>query len=128
MTTHWRDRLILWAPLGVIAALAMAPSVEDTPTICPFALCTGLACPGCGMTRAASRLIRGDIGGALVFHPVVPLITVTAVGGWLWFVLVRAGKARPPSRRLVNRALSVIAIALIGVWIARLLTGTLPAV
>jgi hypothetical protein len=128
MTEAWRDRLLLFSPLAAIAALALAPAVEDGPTVCPFALCTGMACPGCGMTRAASRLIRGDLGGAVALHPLVPAVALLAMGGWTWFVLRRNGKVQPPSRSLVNGILILTAIALVGVWVARLLTGTLPDV
>jgi hypothetical protein len=128
MTSVWRDRLILLSPFAVIVALALAPVVEEGPTICPFALCTGMACPGCGMTRAATRLVRGDFGAALTLHPLVPAVALVSIGGWVWFMLRRAGRVPPPSRALINRILIVIAIALVGVWVARLLTGTLPAV
>ncbi len=128
MTFTWRDWLILWAPLGLIGALAMVPVVDGTPTICPFALGTGVACPGCGMTRAASQLVRGDWSAAVAFHPVAPLLAVAVVAGWMWFLLVRLGRARPPSRGLVNGVLSAIAIALLAAWALRLLTGTLPVV
>jgi hypothetical protein len=128
MTSVWRDRLILLSPVAVVGALALAPAVEDGPTICPIALCTGVACPGCGMTRAATRLIRGDLGTALTFHPLIPAVALLAIGGWVWFILRRAGRVPPPSRALVNGILIVVAIALVGVWIARLLSGTLPAV
>lgn len=128
MTAIWRDRVILFSPLAVIVALILAPAAEEGPTICPIALCTGTACPGCGMTRAASRLIRGDLGTALNFHPLIPLIALLAIAGWAWFVLVRAGKVGAPHRGLVNGMLVVTAIALVAVWIARLVMGTLPAV
>jgi hypothetical protein len=128
MTAIWRDRVILFSPMAVIVALALAPAAEEGPTICPVALCTGTACPGCGMTRAASHLIRGDVGAALTFHPLIPLIALLAVAGWTWFVLVRAGKVEPPDRGLVNGVLVLTAIALVAVWIVRLVTGTLPAV
>lgn len=128
MTGAWRDRLILYSPLAVIGALVVVPAVEDGPTICPFALCTGMACPGCGMTRAASRLIRGDIGAALTFHPLVPVVALLAIGGWVWFLLRRTGRVQPLDTSALNGILIVIAISLVAVWIARLVTGTLPPV
>lgn len=128
MSDAWRDRLVLFSPIAIIAALALAPAVDAGPTVCPFALCTGMACPGCGMTRAASRLVRGDLGSALTFHPLVPGIALLAIGGWTWFVLRRMGKVQPLRQSLVNGILILTAIALVGVWVARLLTGTLPDV
>jgi len=128
MVLTGRDRLILLSPVAVIASLAIAPGFEDGQTMCPFALGTGMACPGCGMTRAASMLFRGDLAAAVTFHPLIPLIAVLAVGGWVWFALRKAGMVPPMSSRLLNGMLIVTLAALVLVWIARLLAGTLPPV
>lgn len=128
MTLTWRDRLILLSPLAAIGVLAITPAMEDGPTVCPFALCTGMACPGCGMTRAASRLLRGDLASAVSYHPLVPAIALIAVGGWAWFVLRKTGRAQPISNGLLNGILIATFLALMTVWIVRLATGTLPPV
>ena len=122
----WRDRLILAAPAAVIGLLALQG--DDGPTVCPFALCTGMACPGCGMTRAASNLIKGNLTTALGYHPLVPLIAALSVGGWAWYMLRRAGRVRPLPTRWLNAILLVTGVMLLGVWIARALAGTLPPV
>lgn len=128
MTTVWRDRLIIAAPfLGILALMLVAPS-DDGLTVCPFALCTGTACPGCGLTRAAGTLLRGDVGGALTYHPLVPLIAVQLIGGWVWFLMQRSGRLQPPRGRTVTVILSVTLAALLAVWLVRLATGSLPAV
>ncbi|MFC5468978.1 DUF2752 domain-containing protein [Cohnella suwonensis] len=36
---------------------------------CPFRLVTGLQCPGCGMTRAASSLLSLDAPQAFAYNP-----------------------------------------------------------
>ncbi|MGH3651159.1 MAG: DUF2752 domain-containing protein [Acidimicrobiia bacterium] len=128
MRLHWRDRLIMAAPLAVIGLLALAPVVEEGPTLCPFAICTGMACPGCGMTRAAAQLLRGDFGAAMTLHPLVPVIGLQLIAGWVWYLLRRAGRAQPMSNRTLNVTLIATSLALLGVWVARLLSGTLPAV
>lgn len=51
--------------------------------LCPFRRLTGLPCPGCGMTRAAGHLLRGEFREALRDHPLVPLIMAIAIGGVL---------------------------------------------
>lgn len=128
MSATWRDRLILAAPfLGVLALLLVSPS-DDGPTFCPFALCTGTACPGCGMTRAASSLLRGDVAGALTLHPLVPLVGLQLAAGWVWFVLRRRERVQPLSNRSLNAILIASAVALLAVWVVRLLSGTLPPV
>lgn len=123
-----RERLILWSPLVVVAVLAAAPAFDDGPTMCPFALATGMACPGCGMTRAAGHLLRGDLATAVSYHPLVPLISAIAAVGWVWFLLRRRGRVQPLSNRLLNAVLIATAVALMAVWIARLTTGSLPPV
>ena len=44
---------------------------------CAFRAHTGWPCPGCGLTRVAQRLARGDLGGALDANP---LGTAAALG------------------------------------------------
>lgn len=128
MTATWRDRIILAAPLfGIGLLLAVSPDSEG-PTFCPFALCTGTACPGCGMTRAGSALLRGDVSGALTLHPLVFLIGLQLAVGWGYYVLRRSGRARPLSTRTLNATLIATVLALVIVWAIRLLTGTLPPV
>ncbi|MCW1883719.1 DUF2752 domain-containing protein [Luteolibacter flavescens] len=41
---------------------------------------TGLHCPGCGGTRCATRLLEGDLAGALSMNPAVVLIAASALG------------------------------------------------
>ena len=128
MTLGRRDRLILLSPAILMGILALAPTLDETTTFCPFALSTGIACPGCGMTRAASRLVKGDFEAALSFHPLVPAVALVGAVGWTWFALRRAGKVQPMSGRLLNGILIATSVALIVVWVARLLSGTLPPV
>lgn len=128
MSQALRHRLILWSPLAVVGALLAAPLSDEGATICPFALSTGMACPGCGMTRAASALVRADLGAAVAFHPLIPAVALLAATGWAWYLLRRAGRVQAMSNRMLNGILIATALALVAVWLARLLTGTLPAV
>lgn len=128
MTRAWRDRLVFAAPIAVLGLLASIRPGGTGVTICPFALFTGMACPGCGMTRAASSLIRGDLTAALGYHPLVPWIALLSIGGWAWFLLRRSGRVEPLPTKLVNTILIGTGVMLLGVWAARLLSGTLPPV
>ena len=123
-----RDRLIFLSPVFAVGALTLAQGFEDTPTMCPFALATGMACPGCGMTRAAGQLLRGDFGAAVAYHPLIPAIALLTTVGWGWFVLRRTGRVRPMSNRTLNGVLIATAVALVAVWVIRLATGSLPPV
>lgn len=128
MTLTRRDRLIVFSPLAIIGALALTQGIEDGPTICPFALGTGMACPGCGMTRAASWMLRGDLSSAVAYHPLVPAIALLAAGGWIWIMLRKTGRVQPMSNRLLNGVLIATLVALLAVWVVRLISGSLPPV
>lgn len=128
VTRSWRDRLIIIAPFVGIAVLALIAPSDDGPTICPFALCTGTACPGCGLTRAAAHLLRGDWATALSYHPLVPLIGAQLIAGWIWFTLSKARRVAPMSQRLLRFSMVTTTLALALVWGLRLATGTLPPV
>ncbi len=124
----WRDRLLVASPVLLGGFLLLVRPGAGGMTLCPFALATGMACPGCGMTRAASLLIRGDIDGALTFHPLVLLIAVQLAVGWVWFMLRRSGKVGPMSPRVLNALLIGTGIILIVVWALRWANGSLPPV
>lgn len=128
VTLTWRDRLVLASPLLGISILATITPGGDPRTFCPFALLTGTACPGCGMTRAASALVRGDLAGAFALHPLVLAIGIELMLAWGWFVLRRAGRVGPISDRALNLILAVTALSLVAVWMVRLTAGTLPPV
>lgn len=42
--------------------------------LCVLRLFTGLPCPGCGLTRAAAALLRGDLSASLHYHPLLGLV------------------------------------------------------
>lgn len=128
MTNAWRSRLIMVAPLFAFGFLALYTPSDDGPTVCPFALTTGMACPGCGLTRAAGYLVRGDIASALTYHPLVILIGIQAVAGWVWFALRQQGTVKPISNRISTAIAVGTAVSLIAVWLLRLGLGTLPPV
>jgi hypothetical protein len=128
LISTWRDRLTLVGPAAAIAFLALITPGDDGPTVCPFALLTGTACPGCGMTRAVSYLLRGDWASAIHYHPLAPLVLTMGVAGWGWCLLRRAELVRPLPPRLVQAALIGTGVMLLGVWVARAALGTLPPV
>lgn len=75
-------RAPLMAAAVLAAGCAVSAMVDPTsgPTICPFKIATGLDCPGCGGTRAAHALFRGDLVAA-ASHNVVALIAIPLI---LW--------------------------------------------
>lgn len=128
MTAVLRHRLFLLGPFIAVAILAVFTPSDDGPTFCPFALTTGTACPGCGMTRAASYLVKGDVSLAFAYHPLVPLIAFQIAAGWVWYLLRRSERVEPMSPRTLNIALIGTSVLFVGVWVIRFISGTLPPV
>lgn len=122
------NRWMAAAPVALVAFLAMWTPTDDGPTLCPFALLTGMACPGCGMSRAISWLVRGDIGTSFRYHPLAPFLVTMVVVGAIWALgRMRRGWKRPPIA-MVNFGLIGFGVLLIVVWAVRILSGTLPPV
>lgn len=124
----WGDRLLVVSPAIAVGLLALAHPGAQGPTLCPFALITGVACPGCGMTRAAASLVRGDLPTAMFYHPMVPFIALLGLAAWAWYLLRRSGRVGPLPHRVIDTVLIATAVMLLGVWAVRAATGTLPPV
>lgn len=113
--------------LVVAAVLAVdAGGTDDGPGVCVFRRCTGGYCPGCGMTRSARHLTRGQVGAAWQDHPFLVLAAVQAVIAAAVYGLFR----RIGATVNWNRALVVLGIVnvvlIIGIWIVRLVDGSIP--
>lgn len=52
------------------------PSAGGFFPVCPLFKLTGLACPGCGLTRAFHAVFHGDVLTALDFNAMLPLYAV----------------------------------------------------
>lgn len=48
------------------------PSTAGFFPVCPLFALTGLACPGCGMTRGLHALLHGDVLTALDYNLILP--------------------------------------------------------
>lgn len=80
------------------------PVVSDGPVVCLFRRFFGVECLGCGMTRALSLAMHGDLGLALEANRLVlaalpALLAFIAVPGQAWFHLLRLGPFRTPALR-----------------------------
>lgn len=105
------------AAAGVCAGLALValvdPREQPLSPPCPFRLTTGWWCPFCGGTRAASRLVRGDVGAALRYNGFVVALVPIVLAFWLgWAVPGRVAMLdRLRSRSAAwARALLVLAV------------------
>jgi hypothetical protein len=101
---------------------------DDGRTVCPFALVTGVACPGCGMTRALAVLLHGRLGSAVRYHPLAPLLAIGLGTGLVWW-WGRDHLGWPAwSARWLNGVVIAFLVALLAAWAVRFATGTLPPV
>jgi hypothetical protein len=123
----WRRTALVGLPVAAVALAAWDPAQNGGPPLCPFRACTGIACPGCGVTRAAGALLRGRWGDAVHLQPLMPLFALQVVAVWLAVVL--RGRALPePPAWVIPVVLALNGLALIAVWVVRLGTGSLGVV
>ena len=112
-----RARLVGWRPgsvpeqlglaglagAGAAAAYQAAMGGTGLWLPCPLRTLTGIPCPLCGMTTAATGLAAGDVGAALAANPFVLLLA----GFTLVMVVVMAARAlgwlRPPAHWPASR-------------------------
>lgn len=73
--------------LGGMAVIGFNPVGILPP--CLFLRLTGLRCPGCGTTRMAAALLRGDVGGAWYYNPFT-LLLGTGFVLWLLWIGIRS--------------------------------------
>ena len=107
-----------------VGAVGVAASAAALPTVCPFRICTGHACPMCGMTRAAGSSLSGDLTAAVQYHPMMVVLALQLLATGAYFLATD----RTPSRTTV-RALAVAnAIGFFAVWVGRWRLGLLDFV
>jgi hypothetical protein len=104
---------LLAVPLIFAAAYLYPYLPGHERSFCAIKLGTGIDCPGCGMTRAFSALVHGDIVQGLKYHPLGIVVAVWLLWAWVCSVI-----GRPV--RVTAAAGYVFLAALIGVWITRL--------
>src|SRR5436190_9730354 len=121
--------LVVWAGAGAVGlstvlALRSFPLPQGSEfTICFVRRFAGIACPGCGMTRAIASLAAGRWGEAWRFHPLSFLIAAELTVGWaIWGAGLLGGRTLV-SRSSVNRLLVLNAALLLVVWTARFALG-----
>lgn len=66
---------------GAVAVAAFDPSKASFFPVCPLLALTGIACPGCGLTRGFHALFHGDLVTAIDFNALV--LVWAAIIGWI---------------------------------------------
>lgn len=97
---------LVWGVL-VVAALAISRLTGQDVYTCPFRRVTGYPCATCGGTRAAERLFRGDLFGAIALNPLATAIVIATPLLLLWWI------AAPPPPLPRKRRVPVWAAVLI---------------
>lgn len=125
-----RPRILAFLALSALFVVAALwnPSNKGLP-LCGFKLSTGIACPGCGMTRALATLAKGDIAQSVAYHAFAPVVAIGAVGAWMALAIgLVTGRNLMPD--LNARRATVALLASIGLflayWLFRLWRGTAP--
>lgn len=110
------------AALGALALAALLGS-DDGVVLCPYRRCTGGDCPLCGTTRAAGRLLRGDLAASWQAHPLVLFLALQLP---VWLAVTRF-TPRPNGASWWRRFGPNVLLANIGlataIWIVRLALG-----
>jgi Protein of unknown function (DUF2752) len=117
--TAWRPRSVpeqlALVGLACVPAAFVWPAVHDATgaeLLCPLRTLTGVPCPLCGMTRAATSLAAGDLGASLAYNPfLLVLALATAV-----MTVLMAGRALGvvrPARPLAERARRSVTVVVV---------------
>lgn len=123
---------LAWALCGfaaVATALALrAWTAADDPShpLCLLRQVSGLACPTCGLTRAAALLPRGEWRASLAMHPMAAALAVQLAAVWIAWGMALAQRWRERLDRWIPHAMAVNAATLLAIWLVRLTAGTLP--
>ncbi len=80
------------------AAIKIIWKIMNGQMPCLFQELTGLYCPGCGGTRAAKAMLKGDMISSFLYHPLVLYCVLVAVIFAVSFLIYR--KTKNPKFRL----------------------------
>jgi hypothetical protein len=118
---------LIWPPLGLLGlAAARWLPLDQLGFVCPFHFLTGFPCVGCGGTRAALALARGDLARAFEMNPLAALAGIGFVIylGIAVVALVRRRPYRPQPTRRQATLLRVGAVGAIAAnWIYLIAVG-----
>ncbi len=115
------------AMLAVAAVLIVdAGGTDEGAGVCVFRRCTGGYCPGCGLTRSARHLTRGEIGAAWSDHPFMVILAIQGLVAAALFATMRRLRQRLFSVRSLAIVASVNGVLLLSIWVVRLIDGSIP--
>ena len=87
--------------------------------VCPLFALTGLACPGCGLTRGFHALLHGDVWTALDYNALLPFFALLIGFAFVSLIYLAWRGRRMPISLLHPKALWVFLIMLLVFGVAR---------
>ena len=109
-----RVKELIFPAIGVISFYLMVYILGNN-TRCFYRNTIGIPCPGCGLSRAFTALLKGDILGALNYHPlfIVPII--------IFLVMVFKNKSFFSVLYKSKTFWNTVCILLIALWVVRMI-------
>ena len=82
-TNDERQLALLWLAAAVSAIILRPLWLAAAPHLhaCVFRSLTGIPCPSCGTTRAATAFLQGDLMTAFINNPLAALVGLLFVAG-----------------------------------------------
>ncbi len=77
---RWFGRTSVFVAVAALFLAVVHPPEGLGLPICWLKASTGIPCPGCGLTRSLSTIMRGDLSAAVLLHPFGPLLLPTFAG------------------------------------------------
>lgn len=121
VTAPWRVAGL--AAAGCVAVALVDPADRTLTPPCPFQAVTGWWCPFCGATRAAGRVVRGDVAGGFGYNALVVVAAVPLLAAWVAWAL--PGHVAPLDRGLAalrrrrSGVIAGVAVLLVAFTVAR---------
>jgi hypothetical protein len=119
------DRKFSTALTGMVAIQICLTSLNLPGWQCPILQATGIPCPGCGLSRALTFLIKGELRTSIRFHLFAPIFLIIIIATFLASLLPKS-IIQPLITRVerLERQTGFTVIILTGLilyWLARLL-------
>lgn len=95
------------------------PTTSGFFPTCPLYALTGLACPGCGLTRGFHALFHGDVLAALDYNALLPFFTLLIGFGFVSMVYFALRGKQTPVRLLHPNALWVFLVLMLAFGVVR---------
>ncbi len=107
-----RLRVTLGCAAVLLVALLYAPHAWSGPVLCPLHGVLGLPCPACGLTRALTALLHGDLVTALWWNALsFPVAALLLLAPLVAVAELAAGRRFPVYGFLYSQRVAAIAAA-----------------